>query len=307
MNSIHSTRSLRGRLVGCLALGMTAIVLLADCPTSTFAQQTDLPSAKEIIAKHVEATGGADKYRQLKSMRAEGTISIPQAGISGTIKVVQKLPDKILTITTMSGLGETRQGTDGKIAWENSTIMGPRVLEGEEAEQMIEEADLARVLEPEKHYKEMKCTGVEEIDGEKYYVVELVKNNGRKQVEYYSVDSGLLVRSDITAVTNMGDMKVETTVSDYRDVDGIKTPFKVVQKLPNGITAEIAFSKIEYNVDLADDLFAVPEEIREMAGGDSDSDNDSDGGSDDSRDDQPSPEDSAMKLEAVSLQLPHMT
>ena len=179
--------------------------------------------------------------------------------------------------------------------------MGPRLLEGEEAEQLIDEADLTRVLEPEKHFKEMKCTGIEEVNGQKCYVVELVKNNGRRQVEYYSVDTGLLVRSDITAVTNMGEMKIETMVSEYQDVDGIKSPFKVEQKLPNGMTAVIAFNKIEYNVDLPEDAFAVPEEIREMAGEDDGDVSDGAKGGDSPTDESP------MESETVSLKLPNMT
>ena len=250
-------------LVVLTLVGTTHAQQVADPPAAPKTEK-DLPSAQTVLERYVEVTGGIDKYRAIRSMRGEGTISIPQAGINGKIKVIQRHPDKTLAKLTLPGLGEQQQGYNGKTAWEVSTMEGARIVEGEEADQLREEADYRRIYEPERFYKEMDCTGVEEVDGKRCYVIQLVKNNGLDQTDYYDAETGLHVKSIINTMTKMGKLKVETKIRDYQDVDGIKTAHTVEQILPNGMSIIISMDKIEYNVDLPDDAFALPDEVQEL-------------------------------------------
>ena len=256
-----------------LRVALTAMIALIGWPAqaqqvaeppapSETAQQ--LPSAKEVLNRFVEVTGGIEAYRAIRTMRGEGTISIPQAGINGKIKVIQKHPDRSLAKITLPGFGDQLQGYDGKTAWEMSTMEGGRIIEGDEADQLKHDADYRRIYEPERFYKEMKCTGIEKVGEARCHVVRLVKQNGLEQTDYYDVESGLHVKSIIDTVTKMGNLKIETRIQEYKDVDGIKTAHKVEQILPNGMSVIVTMDKIEYNVELPEDAFDLPPEIQEL-------------------------------------------
>jgi hypothetical protein len=62
----------------------------------------------------------------------------------------------------------------------------------------------------------------------------------------------------------MGKITTSSTVSDYKKVDGILVPHRVVTKaLNNEIT--IVLEKIEQNVKMPMDRFALPPEVKKPA------------------------------------------
>ena len=242
--------------------------LLLICPglaaTSSAQEAGDLPSAEEVLSAYVKATGGVEKYKNLKNMSATGKISIPQAGIKGSLEMLQVAPNKVQVKTDLGGLGTIRQGSNGETAWELSVITGPRILKGEEAKQLMQEANLKKTYEPQSYYKEMKCVGTEDVDGEACYKLELTKPNGVVQTDYYSIESKLQVKSMNEVVTNMGEMKIAVKLGDYRETDGIKMPFKMEQSLPNGMSQIVQMDDIRINVEVPEGSFDLPQEIKEQ-------------------------------------------
>ncbi|MCH2179444.1 MAG: outer membrane lipoprotein-sorting protein [Mariniblastus sp.] len=233
---------------------------------ATAAQEADkLPNAEEVIQDFVKVTGGVEKYKAIKSTKLTGKFSVPQAGLTGDMTIVQCPPNKVRANIVLAGLGEQKQGSNGKTAWELSTMTGPRILKDAEAKQLMEEANFEKVLAPKDYYKDLKCVGIEEVEGEKCYKVELTKHDDTKTTDYYSIGSKLLLRTDAQLVSNMGKMEVTSIISDYRDVDGMKTAFKMEQSLPNGMSQVIQMEKIEYNQEVDQQkTFELPAEIQEL-------------------------------------------
>lgn len=65
-----------------------------------------------------------------------------------------------------------------------------------------------------------------------------------------------------------GGMKVtaNTTLSSYKEVDGLKSAMKIVQELVGlGMTQEIEFESIKYNAPIEDAVFELPAAIKELA------------------------------------------
>jgi hypothetical protein len=226
----------------------------------------DLPTAESILKTYVDKTGGAEKYKAIKSQRATGTMSVPSQGISGTVSVISAVPNKVAVKVEIEGIGTIESGANGEIAWENSAIMGPRVVDNEkEAAVIMEQSNMQRVYEPSKFYKSMKTLGTEEVDGKNCYKVELTTQQDEKIESFYEVDSGLELKNVRTVQSQMGPITLASYSSDYRDTDGIKTPFKVEQKLDTGMVLQvISMDKIEFNVDVPSDAFAVPEPVQKL-------------------------------------------
>lgn len=76
-------------------------------------------------------------------------------------------------------------------------------------------------------------------------------------VRYYDAETFLLLRSDMTVNGPQGEFTLKTSVSDYREIDGVKVPFQLTQGLPMG-TMGMRVSEIKNNVPIDDAMFAKP-------------------------------------------------
>jgi len=65
--------------------------------------------------------------------------------------------------------------------------------------------------------------------------------------------------------TPYGDLAKERIFSDYREVGNVKLPFSQVTKEMNLVTEVRTFSEMSINGELQEDLFEIPEEVREKA------------------------------------------
>jgi outer membrane lipoprotein-sorting protein len=74
---------------------------------------------------------------------------------------------------------------------------------------------------------------------------------------YFDPESGLLVRSVVRLDTpEQGEIEQISEPSDYRAVDGVKVPFKIVNTSP-GQTVTITMTKVENNVTIDDSIFVA--------------------------------------------------
>lgn len=222
-----------------------------------------MPTAEKVMMKFTEACGGADKFKAIKSMKMVGELNIPSFGLKGKLEVIQVMPNKVYTKAIIPGAGSETQVTNGDIAWALSTTSGARLVEGKEFEQLKEESNMDRFVDPMNFYKEVKVAGLEDVAGEKCYKVNITKKSGDKSTEYFSVKSGMQVKSETTLVTPMGDMKAESMIKKYKEVEGMKFPAETSISIQLGERV-LTFDTIEINPEIDPKLFEVPDEIKEL-------------------------------------------
>jgi len=139
-------------------IGLSLFALAGLTPTLSAASNSVLviddvkhdEKAIEIIEKAIEATGGRDMIKQAKYITMKGTLSIPAAGIEGSITTYVKAPDMMLVHTNIPMIGEQKQGLNGEIAWSSDPMGGPRIMPEDETKALKKEADPANRL----NYKE---------------------------------------------------------------------------------------------------------------------------------------------------------
>lgn len=183
-----------------------------------------LPSASDVIAKHVAAVGGKDAITKITSMKQTGAMEITAAGMTADLEMVIVAPNKQSMKMTLAGLGEILTGTDGNVAWSVNPMQGARVLEGKEAAQIKEQADfLAAMLFSAEKFSSMANEGIVDFAGEKAYKIKLVrKDTGTESWNYFSVASGLQIGSEATLQSEMGTMSTSSTLSEYKQFGPIK-------------------------------------------------------------------------------------
>ncbi|MEM7311563.1 MAG: hypothetical protein AAF497_00285 [Planctomycetota bacterium] len=226
----------------------------------------ELPSGDKVLDDFIEATGGKEAMKSIKSVRSTGTMKIPTLGLTGPMSVLQKSPGKFKTVIEIVGIGEIVQTVNKDKAWSIDPTQGARLLDGEELESALKEADFQSSLNRQKYYKKIECVDRVDLDGKPAWKVELTKKSGKVETSYYDVNSKLLVMTESVTPTPLGDIDVKANMLDYKKIGKFLTPTKVVVEVPPqlGGSRVIEITKVEYNKDIEDAEFDMPEEVQEL-------------------------------------------
>ena len=213
--------------------------------------------ADPIFAKYISAIGGADRVAKLTSYTATGTYNgFNTGGATVPIEIFAKAPDQRSTVVRVFD-GDAVKTTDGRSAWAaegwrqlplmtftGSNLVGARV-----------EAMLAFPMVLQKAFSQWKV-GLVTIGDADVQVLQGT-NPGQLPVNLYFDDAGLLIRSVRWSSTPVGTVPTQTEYSDYREVAGVKIPFRMVVTWTNGQNT-IELKDVRPNVAIDAARFARP-------------------------------------------------
>ena len=97
------------------------------------------------------------------------------------------------------------------------------------------------------------------MNGEEAYVVSFEPKAGTSFKEYYSTTTFLQLKREGVVASSTSPQQLPYTViySDYRDVDGIKLPFKTVNSTPSNGDIVSLVRSIKHNVPVDDKIFTM--------------------------------------------------
>ena len=223
----------------------------------------DLPKAETILDKYVEVTGGKAAYQKLHSQMETGTFEMSAAGIKGAVTSYHAAPDLVYTEIVLEGIGKITDGSDGKVAWANSAMQGPRVKEGPERAQAMQAARFNGELNWREVYKTAETTGIEAVDGKDCYKVVLTPAEGSAVTHFYDKESGLLTKISLITQSPMGEVPADSFTSDYRKEGDILMPHKVRQSVA-GQEFTITIDTVKFNPEIPKNRFDLPDEIKAL-------------------------------------------
>jgi hypothetical protein len=240
-------------IVGAATLAVTI------CLSQTFGQtQTPNLTVDQLMEKYIAATGGRAAYNKIKTSTVKATLEIAPNGLKGTFTALAKAPNLILITQNIAGIGDIRQGYDGKVGWSQDPLSGLRTLDGPELATLAREATFNGPLRWKEMFKSAQMVGVKQMDGMKVYAIKLTPAVGSPVTQYFDVKTFLLVGEDTVQESPQGSLPVHAVMSDYRVVDGIKEPFLIRQKLGPAADVTLKTTEVKNNVDLDDAMFAKP-------------------------------------------------
>lgn len=217
--------------------------------------------AADVLKKMIDAQGGRKLLESVKDTTLTGTMEIVMAGMSGSMTLYSKAPDKIRIDFEIMGMVIT-QAYDGEVAWWVNPQTGAiEELSGDQAEEIKRMAigDDA-LLNPEKYGITYTLKGKETIEDKDYFVLEQTFSDGFKMSFYIDSKTYLTYK---TAARTMGQMGVEvdseTFLSDYKKIDGMMVPhsIKVFQDGEEFMT--MTFTEVSFNTGLEDSFFKMEE------------------------------------------------
>ncbi len=236
-----------------LTLCLLGIFLIGLTASPGFSQ-----TAKEILDKMVEASGGRKAIESVDDSTVTGTVELIQQGISGAITLYKKEPNKMRIDVEIMGMLIT-QAYDGETAWcVNPNTGATEVMPEEEAASMKRDA-LPRdaAFNPEKYGINYAYKGKESLDGKEHYVIEQTYSDGFQTTIYVDAETYLPTKSTSTISSQMGDMEFEQYASDYKKVNGLMIAHTITAYVNGEESRIIKISDVKNNTGLEDSLFKM--------------------------------------------------
>jgi outer membrane lipoprotein-sorting protein len=234
-----------------------SITLLLFLPLAAAAQTAD-----EIVKKALEARGGIEKIKAVQSERVSGHVTFPQ-GVEGTFVVELKRPLKMRAEVTVQGQKIIRIYDGKSSGWmvnpfvENKEV---QPLPSEDLKNISDESDFdGPLVDYKSKGNQIELAGKEKLDDKAVYRLKLTNKNGKIRFYIFDASSFLLLKWEGTQWTGDQELAWESFFSDYREVQGLKYPFRIDQGSPGTeIKQTLTAEKMEIDPSIDDSRFTKP-------------------------------------------------
>jgi hypothetical protein len=185
-------------------------------------------TAEELVAKNLEARGGAEKLRAITSMHTVGKMRLG-GGLEAKTESFAIAPDRIRYEFTLQGLTAVN-AWDGQQAWAIQPFQGrrdPQKLSPDDSKDLVLAAEITGpLLDYKKKGSRIEYLGTEDIDGTDAHKLRITFKNGDSQVIFLDPDQFLEIRV-VDHRMIRGQEQVQTTdLGEYEKVDGVYFPFE---------------------------------------------------------------------------------
>ncbi|WP_322550879.1 pitrilysin family protein [Flavobacterium psychraquaticum] len=197
-------------------------------------------TAQTVLNNYIQAIGGEKAVKNVKTLAvySTGTVQGTQLEL-----VMKSAPKKLGVEMKAMGMVMSKQVVNEKEAY--AMQQGQRKdFTGEELEDMKAEATTFKELALLNN-KGLTLTGIESINGADAYVIK----NGKSTL-YYDVKTGFKV-AEAKELEQGGQKMTQTTYyQDYKDVKGLKFPYKTIMNV--GIEIELTTTEVKINEGVTD-------------------------------------------------------
>jgi len=215
------------------------------------------PTVDQVFEKYIQAVGGSQRLANLTSFTAKGTfIGFETEQTKVGVDIFAKAPGQRTTIVH-TNIGDSVRVFDGRAAWIAApdkplplmTLTGGN-LDGAKIDAIV--TFPAQIKEAFRQWR-VGATGIDDKE------VRVVQGTNPRQppVNFYFDESGLLVRVVRFVDTAVGRVPTQTDYSDYREVAGVKMPFKWIATWTDG-QATTELSEVQPNAAIEASRFARP-------------------------------------------------
>jgi photosynthetic reaction center cytochrome c subunit len=255
-------------------------------PDDVIVQSPGVPSAVSILDKYIQASGGAQRLAGLTSFVGKGTsVGFGGFGGGGDVEIVVKAPDKRATIILFkseTGRGDQIRSYDGRNGWVRTplNILGEFQLVGSDLDGARLDAQLSfpgQIKQILTNLKSGPPTTISDLPAPtsqaslqqdvtlgQDHNVDVVQGNGPRGLLvtlYFDTQTGLLLRELRYGSSPIGRVPTQIDYADYRDVNGIKLPFRITYAWLDGRDS-IVLSEIKTNVAVDEAKFGKPAPLK---------------------------------------------
>src|SRR5207249_8966178 len=121
-----------------------SLIVAAISTPAIFAQGTNQPTVDELVAKNIEAKGGATALKSLQTLRSTGKLLVQ---VQGQVELgyvqTKKRPDEARTEASLQGMTQI-EAYDGKDGWKVSPFFGrkdPERMSADDVKALVEDTE----------------------------------------------------------------------------------------------------------------------------------------------------------------------
>ncbi len=253
--------AVRRVLAVCLLSCVSFIVKPAASQTPVATPAQAAPSGMtrdEIIAAHLKARGGLDKWKAIQAIKITGRET--SLGTELGIVIYRKRPNLLRQEIAFPD-HTLITGFDGATSWVINPTAGPdpTTVTGPQADLAKDDAEFDEsLINFEARGSFVTLAGTETEDAAKLYHLKITSKTGTIEHEYIDATTFLTVRmmteANLAGVTT----PLEAEYSDYKAVDGIMMPFLERHSANGKVFATLKVDTFEFNGKLDVAFFKMP-------------------------------------------------
>lgn len=237
---------------------VTAKVTANSAPAAAAAKpDAELPTLKEILDHAQKAVGGEEVWKSVNTRLMKGVYQSEDSSAFVAIEIYQKSPDKTLYKMKLPQDIVLRDVCDGKAAWVEDLRGGYHEYTGASLASRVRRSQFSEQANMILIAATGKVLGTEKVGTHNAYVIEYSPQKNEKAKLYFDTESGLEIRTEETYSSPEGPYVVKLDMDDYRDVDGMKFPFRM-KRTEKGAIINIRLTLVKNNFPIDDTLFAKP-------------------------------------------------
>src|SRR5260370_13387340 len=246
----------------CFLITFVSAVLFAS---GLFAQDKSQPTVDELVAKNIEAKGGATAVKSLQTLRSTGKLLVQQGQIELGYLQTKKQPDEVRTEASLQGMTQI-EAYDGKDGWKVSPFFGrkdPERMSADDVKALVEDTEIDGPLADWKTKgSTIEYLGTEDVDGTPAHKLKVVRKNGDVSFVYLDPDHFLEIRILTERMRHGAQEEEETDLGDYEKAGGVFVPTSIESGRKGAPDKQrIIIDKVEANVPVDDAIFHFPVQI----------------------------------------------
>ena len=255
-------------------------------PDDVIVSPPGLPAPGSILDKYIEASGGAQRLAGLTSFVGKGTsVGFGGFGGGGEVEIDAKVPDQRATIILFkaeTGRGDQIRSYNGRTGWVRTplNVLGEFQLSGGDLDGARFDAQLSfpgQIKQILTNLKTGPPTSIMDLPGPssqtslqqdlalgQSHECDVVQGTGPRGLLvtlFFDRQNGLLLRELRYGNSPIGRVPTQIDYGNYRDVNGIKLPFRITYAWLDGRDS-IELTDIKTNVPIDEAKFGRPAPLK---------------------------------------------
>lgn len=219
-----------------------------------------LPPAIDILAKTEAALGDAKRRAEPKAIVMKGAMQVGGPGAAHEQVFVGR--DRVKISSSFGSHGTVTQGQTPEFCWSTDPAVGITIRQGTGRLGVARGYAVERRAPWTELYSSARTVGVASIDGRDTFELDMTPKDGGDADRWFVDAQTYLPTAFGTLLPNPqgGSLGVRFVFSEWRDVQGLKLPFKKRMEIGD-IALDIAFDSISLTESVTDEAIQPPAEV----------------------------------------------
>ncbi len=226
-------------------------------------------TADELVRKNIEAKGGMDKIKAIKTVRMVGQVVLA-GGVTAAAGQESLRPNLLRQTLTLQGMTVV-QAYDGNAGWQIQPFQGskdPQLMGEDDLRNLLLDSDFdGPLVDYRAKGNQVEYLGHDSVDGDDALRLKVTLHQGDIVYYYLDPDTYLEIRKETQEFIRGSVKEQASEMGSYKPVGGVMYPFSITSGPKNDPAQWQTFTvdKIEVNVPLDPREFAVPASLKKAA------------------------------------------